>query len=100
MSIALSRFSGIGITGTSAAGIAIPSRGSQVRPNLGSVLNKLLALYDRGYELSVDGEILALPEDGFAPLLEAGLPQSDPQNVTARVAAAQTKFRRYRSVDG
>jgi hypothetical protein len=60
-------------------------------------INKLLALYDRGYELSVDGEILALPEDGFAPLLEAGLPQSDPQNVTARVAAAQTKFRRYRS---
>ncbi len=60
-------------------------------------INKLLALYEKGYELSVDGEILLLADDGLSGLLEAPLPKADPDNVVARVAAAQTKFRRYRS---
>jgi hypothetical protein len=60
-------------------------------------INKVLALYDKGYELSEDGEILTLPDDGLGSLFEAGLPRADPQNVVARVAAAQTKYRRYRS---
>jgi hypothetical protein len=60
-------------------------------------VNKVLALYDRGYELSADGEILTLADDGLSGLFEAPLPKVDPDNVAARVAAAQTKFRRYRS---
>jgi hypothetical protein len=57
----------------------------------------VLALYDKGYELSADGEILTLAEDGLSTLFEAPLPKVDPDNVAARVVAAQTKFRRYRS---
>jgi hypothetical protein len=60
-------------------------------------INKILALYDKGYELSIDGEILGLVDDGFNGLFETQLPKADPQNIVARVAAAQAKFRRYRS---
>ena len=60
-------------------------------------MNKLLVLYGKGYELSVAGEMLSLADDGLSGLVEAPLPKVDPENVAARVAAAQTKFRRYRS---
>jgi hypothetical protein len=60
-------------------------------------MNKLLALYGNGYELSAEGEILSLADDGLSGLFEAPLPHPDPENITARVAAAQAKYRRYRS---
>ncbi len=60
-------------------------------------INKILALYDKGYELSNDGEILSLADTGLDALFEAPLPTVDSQNVSARVEAARTKFRRYRS---
>lgn len=60
-------------------------------------VNNLLRRYGNGFELTVDGEILALPEDGLEPLLEASLPQIDPENIEARVEAARRKFRRYRA---
>jgi hypothetical protein len=60
-------------------------------------VNKVLGLYGNGYELSADGEILALADDGLSGLFEAPLPKVDTDNVAARVTAAQTKFRRYRS---
>jgi hypothetical protein len=60
-------------------------------------INKLLALYDKGYELSSEGEILILADDGLSTLLEAPLPKVDTENITMRVNLAVTKFRRYRS---
>lgn len=60
-------------------------------------MNKVLALYENGYELSADGEILGLADSGLEGLFEAPLPKVDPENVAARVEAAQTKFRRYRA---
>ena len=60
-------------------------------------MNKLLALYEKGYELAAEGEILSLAEDGLSALFEAPLPKVDPENVTVRVNLAMTKFRRYRS---
>lgn len=60
-------------------------------------VNELLCDYDRGYELSANGEILELAEPGMEALLEAKLPQHDPTNVEGRVEKAVTKFRRYRS---
>jgi hypothetical protein len=41
--------------------------------------------------------VLALPDSGLTPLLEAALPTSDPENVTARVEAAVIKYRRHRA---
>lgn len=60
-------------------------------------LNRLLKAYDSGFELSEQGEILALSPTGFEPLLEAPVPHADSENVSARVDAAIHKFRRHRS---
>jgi len=60
-------------------------------------INDLLRDYKEGYELSADGEILALAERGLENLFQANLPMYDPKNVEARVNNAVLKFRRYRS---
>jgi hypothetical protein len=60
-------------------------------------VNKVLALYGPGYELSLAGEILFLPETGLEDLVEVPLPEIDPDNISARVEAARNKFRRYKS---
>jgi hypothetical protein len=58
---------------------------------------RILAIYQEGYELSVDGEILTLPDSGLAGLMEAPVPTIDPDNIEGRVEAARLKFRRYRA---
>ena len=60
-------------------------------------INRVLALYGSGYELSTDGELLGLADTGLEGLFEAPLPSIDPDNISARVEAARNKFRRYRS---
>lgn len=60
-------------------------------------LNRLLRAYDSGFELSEQGEVVAVPPTGFEPLMTAALPHSDESNVTSRVDAAIKKFRRHRS---
>jgi len=60
-------------------------------------INDLLKDYAGGYELSIDGEILALADAGFDNLFQANLPVYDPENVESRVNKAILKFRRYRS---
>jgi len=60
-------------------------------------LNELLRDYDDGYELSAQGEILALAEPGLQSLLEAEIPACDTENVGGRINTAVLKFRRYRS---
>jgi hypothetical protein len=60
-------------------------------------LNELLVDYGRGFQLTEEGEIVALPSPGLEPLLEATLPTTDPANIELRVAAAVHKFRRRES---
>jgi hypothetical protein len=60
-------------------------------------VNRVLKAYDGGYELSAEGEILALPDSGLEALLEAPLPTVDPENIEARVDAARRKFRRFKA---
>ncbi len=62
-----------------------------------SEVNVILVDYLDGYELSVNGEILALADPGLQPLLDAALPEYDPQNVEKRVQAAIHKYRRHHS---
>ena len=59
--------------------------------------NEILGRYDGGYELSADGEVLHLADDGLEPLLSAELPHQDKSSVLDRVRSAQVKFRRYKS---
>jgi len=60
-------------------------------------LNRFLRAYDSGFELSEQGQVLALSPTGFEPLLDAPIPHADTENVTARVDAAIQKFRRHRA---
>jgi hypothetical protein len=60
-------------------------------------INDILQDYKEGYELSANGEILALSEKGLENLLQANLPSRDPENIENRVNNAVLKFRRYRS---
>jgi hypothetical protein len=60
-------------------------------------INNVLAVYERGYELSIDGEIMGKADSGLEKLLDAPLPPYDPDNISARVEAAKLKFLRYRS---
>lgn len=62
-------------------------------------LAPLLEAFGPGYELSAVGEVLTLGDPGLAPLLAAPLPTADKSNVSARVEAAQVKFRRHRSTE-
>ncbi len=62
-----------------------------------AALNPILACYGDGYELSENGEILGLPEQGMLPLLNANLPQHDPHNIETRIHAATDRFRRHKS---
>lgn len=57
-------------------------------------MNEILSNYGSGFELSPDGEIMALGEAGMESLLGALLPSADPKNVNARTDAAVSKFRR------
>lgn len=60
-------------------------------------INELLHDYQGGYELSLDGEILAMAEEGLESLIDAQLPVYQPKEVEDRVYAAILKFRRHRS---
>lgn len=60
-------------------------------------VNQILASYRDGYELSPDGDILVLADEGLSGLFGATVPTRDPANIGARVAAAVTKFRRSRA---
>lgn len=57
-------------------------------------VNTFLVDYQGGYELTEEGEILALADPGLQSLLDADLPGYDPPNVEKRVQAAILKFRR------
>lgn len=67
------------------------------RTEFRDAVNDFLRDYKEGFELSVDGEILQLPEAGFDNLFVADLPGADPQSVRGRVEAATLKFRRRTS---
>lgn len=60
-------------------------------------MNRLLRRYDTGFELSEDGEVLALAPSGLEPLLDAEPPHDDAVNVGARIAAAVRQFRYHRA---
>lgn len=60
-----------------------------------SAVNEILSDYGAGYELGDNGEIYALLEEEFRPLLGASIPSND--DIEARIGRAINKFRRYGS---
>lgn len=59
--------------------------------------NPLLKDYGQGYEISGQGEILFLAEEGLSNLLEAEIPTDDKDNIEVKVHNAILKFRRYKA---
>ncbi len=59
-------------------------------------INQLLNSYKSGFEMSDIGEIIECAQPGTNPLLAADIPTDD-KNISSRVEAAISKFRRYRS---
>lgn len=60
-------------------------------------VNTFLSDYKMGWELTESGEILSLGGPGLTTLLTAVVPAIDPKNVSQRVDASVTKFRRHGS---
>lgn len=61
------------------------------------LLNPILKDYQKGFEISNEGEILILSDTGLSNLFEADLPTNDNENVSKRIDAAIVKFRRHKS---
>lgn len=61
------------------------------------LINPLLKDYQTGFEISKNGEILTLSDEGLANLFEADIPSSDAENVKDKINNAINKFRRYKS---
>jgi hypothetical protein len=64
------------------------------RSEFREVINEVLRDYSSGYQLTTEGNIVALPPLGLAQLEDSPAPPGDPKNVQARVTAAIRKFRR------
>ena len=62
-------------------------------------VNAILQDYGSGWQLSTEGEIVALADEGMQPLVEAEMAHVDPDNVEQRVQSAIRKFRARGSTD-
>lgn len=61
------------------------------------LLNPILREYKEGFEISNDGEILVLSDDGLSNLFEADIPTKDKENISNKIGSSIIKFRRYKS---
>jgi hypothetical protein len=61
------------------------------------LLNPVFGKYKDGFEISENGEILMLVDNGLSTLFEAEIPTSDEENIRNKMDAAILKFRRYKS---
>lgn len=59
-------------------------------------INTVLGLYKNKFELTVKGEVLHKPEEGFEQIFEADVPSKD-EKIVGRINAATTNFRRHGS---
>lgn len=60
-------------------------------------INPILKDYLTGFEISDNGEILRLSENGLSNLFEADIPTNDTENIKNRMDSAIIKFRRHKS---
>ena len=56
-------------------------------------VNEVLKDYGSGFELTTEGEILHLPEQGFDHLVQAEIPHDDDRNIRQKIDAAVRKYR-------
>ena len=61
------------------------------------LLNPILREYKDGFEISDNGEILILSDNGLSNLFEADIPTNEKENISNKINAAIIKFRRYKA---
>jgi len=59
-------------------------------------INEILSLYEKPFELSLAGELLQKPEEGFEQIFEADIPSND-SNINSRIESAVLRYRRHGS---
>lgn len=65
-----------------------------------SEINSILKDYSKGFELSNNGEILTIEQNGLQDLLDMKVPTYDPNNVDEKVKSAVHKYRsRHSTID-
>ena len=62
-----------------------------------NTMNIILVDYKDGFEISENGEILILSDNGLTNLFEADIPTNDADNISNKMNAAILKFRKARS---
>lgn len=65
------------------------------RDNYRNTINEILKEYDKGYQLSTDGEIIEIAPTGLEHLIEETPQTEDPDNLDNRFKIAITKYLRY-----
>jgi hypothetical protein len=61
------------------------------------LMSPILREYKDGFEISENGEILILSDNGLSNLFEADIPTNDNLNISDRINSAIIKFRRHKS---
>lgn len=60
-------------------------------------INKILNVFENGYELSKEGDIREIPNEGLKAIINSQLPIYDTENINNRVEIAIKKFLNFRS---
>nr|WP_315214119.1 hypothetical protein [uncultured Flavobacterium sp.] len=61
------------------------------------IMNNILVDYKDGFEISENGEILILSDNGLSNLFQADIPTNDADNISNKMNAAILKFRKAKS---
>jgi hypothetical protein len=61
------------------------------------IINPIIRDYKNGFEISENGEILILSDNGLSNLFEADIPTNDKENISNRINSSIIKFRRHKS---
>lgn len=61
------------------------------------IINPIIRDYKNGFEISENGEILILSDNGLSNLFDADIPTNDKENISNRINSSIIKFRRHKS---
>lgn len=61
------------------------------------LINPILSDYKDGFEISENGEILVLSEEGLSDIFDAEVPTDNIDNITKKINSAILKFKRYKA---
>lgn len=70
---------------------------SEGQKHFRELLNPILREYKDGFEISENGEMLIMSDNGLSNLFKADIPTTDKENISYKIDSAIIKFRRHKS---